>query len=295
MKKTTFLSSLLFWPVLCLATEDCTPNSRTLLDLSKERFAGIARDYIRKKKIVYIPQTQTIIKEQGIRESDIERTLQNPSGIKARSDGPNEYGVIGSSDEDGNQLHIAVSLESRGQLVVIWISRHVRQRGRIPLFKDDFVPFISRYLDQKELIYSEGTRQKMREQTVGEEDIERVLRYPIEVGNQNMQHYTPDSVIYVRGTIPDGNSLRVGIVSEPGKRIRIIYVNRILDNQIPLLKKDFMHFISEYFGEGKEIVYTRHARDRMRGRGISEYDIEYALKNPVDVGSRAGPKGRILC
>ncbi len=293
MKKIHFLSLLLFWPVLCLgADQNCASSSRTLL--SSEDFAYIAGDYIDEGKIVYSSHVQGRMDEGEIGENDIERVLRYPYRVKARPDGINKYNVIGQVEKDGSQLRIEVFLEPQGpqkQLMAFSVIRTL-QKNRIPLQKEDFIPFVGDYLDREKLAYSVYAQRRMGEKGVTQSDIEHVLKNPIEVGNKTaMQNYSLDSKIYVRGVTDDGKELHLGLASKGEKLVVVTSVNRILNDQVPSEKKDFIRFIRDYLAAEKRIVYTQRAQERMGKLAIGEVDIEHTLKHPVRIIYRSNHKG----
>ena len=295
MKKISFLSLLLFWPVLCLGADQiCASSSRTLFDLPKERFVSIARNYIREKKVFYSFRAQNLMHERGIGASDIEYALRYPLTVKTRPNaGPNEYHIMGLTNKDGNQVRVGISFVAQGggQLVITTVA-HFLAKDRIPLSKADFIPFIGDFIEQGKLTYADRVQLSMRGQSITTSDVEYVLKSPVEVGNKkNMQNHTPDSRIYINGVGRDGNLLRVGIASIEGKRIVVTSVRRVLDDQIPLLKEDFIRFVSDYLGAGKKIIYTRNARERMREFTVSEYDVGHMLRHPVEIIKRPDSEG----
>ena len=293
--KIRFISLLLFWPALCLGADDngrCVSSSRELL--SPKDFAYIAGDYIDERGIAYSPHARTRMIEQRVSETAIERILRYPHGVQARLDGINKYNITGPTNNDGSFLRLGVSLEPQEpqrQLKVFAVI-HTLQKSRIPLLKEDFIPFISDYLGREKLEFSLYSRQRMGEQSVTESDIEYVLRNPMEMGNKTtMRNYTSDSKIYVRGITDDGKELNLGLASRGEKFIVVTSVNRILNDQIPLLKEGFIRFTRDYLGAKKRIIYTQHARERMGQMAIGEDDIEHTLKHPFKITYRSNHKG----
>ena len=293
MKKVHFLILLLFWPALCLgADQSCASSSHTLL--SSKDFAYIAGDYIDEGKMIYSSHARGRMDEGGIGENDIERVLRYPYRVKARPDGINKYNVIGQAEKDGSQLRIEVFLEPQGpqkQLMVFSIIRTL-QKNRIPRQKEDFIPFIGDYLRRKKLVYSLYAQGRMGEQSITQSDVEYVLKNPIEVGSKTAtQNYSVDSKRYVRGATDDGKELHLGLASRGEKLVAVTSVNRILNDQVPSEKKDFIRFIRDYLAAEKRIIYTQRARERMGNLAIGEDDIEHTLKHPVRIIYRSNHKG----
>ena len=291
MKNRNFLFLVLLMnPALCLGSDDnCVTDARNLLDLSTENFADIAEDYIRQGKITYTSRIQTRMSEQGVSESDIEYVLHYPVEIRPRRrDGPNKYNITGLADKKGSQLRLGVSFGSQGELVIFAIMRTRQKELKIPLERENFIPFINGYLDREKFIYSANAGRRMEEHMITEDDVEYALKNPIEVGNKTaMQNHAFDP-IYVRGQARDGKLLNIGVASSMGKFITVTTANRILNDQLPLLKKEFVKFISE---GRKRIVYTQHAYERMGELDITESDVEHILQNPLKIIYRSNDKG----
>ncbi len=178
---------------------------------------------------------------------------------KNRFDGiTSEYNITGLPDKDGNQLEMWVSFEAqrKGQLTVDSVVPSF-MKNKIPLSKAAFMRFINNYLDQKKLIYTIRTRKRMSEQNVNRSDIEHALKNPRKVGDGVAQKHAPGNVVYLRGETANKNLLHLGISLEKQGKIAVTTVGRILNNQIPLPRKDFIRFVSDYIATGKGIVYTR--------------------------------------
>ena len=286
MKKISFL--LFFWPALCLAVEDnCASNSRALL--SPQDFAYIAGDYIDEGKIVYSPITQKHMDQERISGSDIEYTLRYPAKILPRN--LNQHTIIGSPNRDGSQLRLLVSLDVQGerQLIVNTV-KLLLPEDQIPPSKADFVSFISDFIDRRALIYPTHVRRRMNEKKISASDIEYVFRNPTKVGNKTTQNYAPGDTVYIRGESAD-KILYIGITLMEKGRIGIISIRRILDDQIPLEREDFMRFMNNYIGAGKKIIYTRLARDRMDDLAFTEDDVQHILKYPIETERKTGRNG----
>ena len=287
----TFFSLLFCLSGLCLAAEgSCASSSRTILDLSEKDFAYIAGDYIDEKKISYSAHVQMRMEEQKIGQGDIERVLRDPERVKAGSDA-NKYNIVSKEVDDGSQLQLGVLLEPHGQLKIFGLIR-IAQKNLIPQSKEDFIPFIRHYLDQKKLHYALYSQQYMEEQGVTESGIEHALKNPLEVERKIiMQDQNFDSKVHIKGVANDGKEWAIGLFST-GKKLVVTFISPILNNQIPSLKKDFIRFIRDYLGdEGKKIVYTHRARERMNEFAIDENDVEYILKHPTRVIYRSNHKG----
>ncbi len=293
MKNRYFLSLLLFWPVLCLGGEGgCASSSRTLL--SKEDFAYIAGDIISEGRIVYSTKAQKQMDEYEITENDIKYTLRYPVKVEKNSldDVTSKYVITGLPDKDGNQLEMWVSFEAqrKGQLTVDSVVPSF-MKNKIPLSKAAFMRFINNYLDQKKLIYTIRTRKRMSEQNVNRSDIEHALKNPKKVGDGVAQKHAPGNVVYLRGETANKNLLHLGISLEKQGKIAVTTVGRILNEQIPSSKKDFIRFVSDSIATGKGIVYTRFARKRMDGLALTDEDIKHIFKHPIRIKKKSNGNG----
>ena len=201
------------------------PKDGTYLSfgLSKQNFVHIARNTIEEGKIIYSPLAREHMNEHSVNQSDIEQTLRSPNKVKeTRFDGSiSEYNVIGFPNKDGKQLKLWVSLDaqSKGQLTINTVTRYL-PKNRIPLSKENFIPFINDYLDKKKLVYTTNARRLMAGQNISEHDIEHVLRHPKKVGSKNTQNHALDGVRYIRGETANGNLLRLGIILTLAKKAK---------------------------------------------------------------------------
>ncbi len=290
MKKISFLSLLLFWPVLCLGGEGgCASSSRTLL--SKEDFAYIAGDMISEGRIVYSPLAQYYMDEHRVSKTDLEYTLRYPAKILPREDS-NEYNIIGLPNRDESLLRLRVFLDGqgKGQLLVSMVKR-LFPEDRIPLSRADFIPFISDSIAQRRLVYSAHTQKRMKEHEISRNDIEYVLKNPKQVGSKNTQNYGLGDTVYIMGEGADKTQLQIGLSLVEKGRIFVTSAVRTLEDQIPLLREDFMHFMRNYTGAGKKIVYTQFTRNYMNKLVLTERDMKHILEYPIKIEKKAGRDG----
>ena len=261
--------------------------------LSQEDFVHVAEDYIGKGKIVYSPNAQEYMRKHFVKRRHIERTLLSPDKVtETLFDGiTSKYTIAGSPNINGRQLHLKVSLEAqrKEQLTIDSITRSSLKK-HIPLSRDAFVQFIKNYLSNKNLIYTTRTRQRMSEQNISENDILHALKHPKKVGDRATQKDASGKVVYIRGETANKKLLHLGISLEKKKEIAVTTVGRILNDQIPLSREDFIRFVDSYIGK-KRIIYTRFARGRMDNSGLTEEDIEYVFKHPTRIERKSGGNG----
>ncbi len=290
MKNRYFLSLLLFWPVLCLGGEGgCASSSRTLL--SKEDFAYIAGDMISEGRIVYSPLAQDYMDEHRVSKTDLEYTLRYPAKILPREDS-NEYNIIGLSNRDESLLRLRVFLDGQGknQLLVNMVKR-LFPEDRIPLSKADFIPFISDSIAQGMLFYSARTRKRIEEYKISRNDIEHALKNPTQVGSKTTQHYGLGDTVYIMGEGAGKTRLQIGLSLIEKRRIFVTSAVRTLEDRIPLLREDFIHFVRNYTGAGKKILYTQFTQNYMNKLVLTERDIKHILEYPIKIEKKPGRDG----
>ena len=307
MKKMTLL--FFFWPALCWGDQlTCASSSRSLLDdrallptvnLSLEDFAYIAGDYIGEGKIVYSPRVQERMNQQVITKADLEHALSYPTKVENRTvhgrpANPNQYNIMGLA-KDGNQVRLGVAFDSRegGRLVVVTVAQTLSdKRMLVPstnLSKEDFAYIAGDYIRERKIVYSPHVQNHMDERVITRDDVEHALSYPTKV-EKRAEHGRPGGPggYNIVGLGKEGNQVRIGVSlsSQEEGRLVVVAVARTLPNdRMPVSKEDFKNFVGDYIQEGRGIIYTRHARGRMREQRITRDDVRHALGHPSRVGN----------
>ncbi len=203
----------------------------------------------------------------------------------------NEYNIIGLSNRDESLLRLRVFLDGQGknQLLVNMVKR-LFPEDQIPLSKADFIPFISDSIAQGILVYSARTQKRMEEYKISKNDIEHALKNPAQVGSKTTQNYGLGDTVYIMGEGAGKTQLQIGLSLIEKRRIFVTSVVRTLEDRIPLLREDFMHFVRNYTGAGKKIMYTQFTRNYMNKLVLTERDIKHILEYPIKIEKKTWPR-----
>ena len=191
---------LLFSPLNVLGTpqDGCVIETTAIIrgrhvpisTLPFEDMRWLLGEYLNQRKIHYTQGAQIRMKEYDISEGAIESILLNPTDMVRNSSSihqPNFYWITGLTQERA-LLRIAVGFEKDHSLTIIAVKNNESYgtiRGRhipislLPL--EDMRWLLGEYLDQKKVRYTQKVQKYMEGRNTSNEEVEFLLRNPIQV------------------------------------------------------------------------------------------------------------------